>query len=145
MVSEQVIEAFRMHPLETKVKSLASEQQMLKEMQQMLVVMLARLDQYLGNPTCLDQTVGNQSCDPSKSPHNQGEMERSNKQTKCGLTNLRCVINPKVAKLDISSFNDNGESHNTSKDCRSQKNKKVQAFISICRAPMKIEDYRKGV
>jgi hypothetical protein len=71
-------------------------------------------------------------------------MERSNKQTKCGLMNSRCVINPKVAKLDISSFNGNGESHNISKDSRSQKNKKVQASISICRAPMKIEDYRKG-
>jgi hypothetical protein len=63
--------------------------------------MLARLDQFLGNPTRLDRIVGNQSCDPIKSSHNQGEMERSNKQTKCGLTNSRCVINPKVAKLDI--------------------------------------------
>ena len=145
MVSEQVIEAFRMEQLEAKVKSLASEQQsMLKEMQQMLVVMLAHLDQFLGNPTRLDRTVGNQSCDPTKSSHNQGEMERSNKQTKCGLTNSRCAINPKVAKLDISGFNDNRGSHNTSKDCRSQKNKKVQASISICRAPMKIEDYKKG-
>ena len=71
-------------------------------------------------------------------------MERSNKQTKCGLTNSRCVINPKVAKLDILGFNGNEGSHNTSKDCRSQKNKKVQASISICRAPMKIEDYKKG-
>ena len=44
-----------MEQLEAKVKSLASEQQsMLKEMQQMLVVMLARLDQFLGNPTRLD-------------------------------------------------------------------------------------------
>jgi hypothetical protein len=134
MVSEQVMEAFRME----------QEQSMLKEMQQILVVMLARLDQYLGNPTHLDQTVGDQSCDPTKSPHNQGEMERSNKQTKCGLTNSRCVINPKVAKLDISSFNGNGGSHNTRKDCRSQKNKKVQASISMCCAAMKIEDYRKG-
>jgi hypothetical protein len=134
MVSEQVMEAFRME----------QEQSMLKEMQQILVVMLAHLDQYLGNPTHLDQTVGDQSCDPTKSPHNQGEMERSNKQTKCGLTNSRCVINPKVAKLDISSFNGNGGSHNTRKDCRSQKNKKVQASISMCCAPMKIEDYRKG-
>ena len=107
MVSEQVMEAFRMEPLETKVKSLASEQQMFKEMQEMLVVMLARIDQYLGNPMRLDQTISNQSCDPTKSSHNQGEMERSNKQTKCGLTNSRCVINPKVAKLDILSFNGN--------------------------------------
>jgi hypothetical protein len=61
------MEAFRIEQLEAKVKSLASEQQsMLKEMQQMLVVMLARLDQFLGNPTRLDQTVGNQSCDPTK-------------------------------------------------------------------------------
>ncbi len=60
MVSEQVMEAFCMEPWEAKVKSLASEQQMFKEMQQMLVVMLARLDQYLGNPTRLDQTVSNQ-------------------------------------------------------------------------------------
>ena len=144
MVSEQVMEAFRMEPLETKVKSLASEQQMFKEMQEMLVVMLARIDQYLGNPMRLDQTISNQSCDPTKSSHNQGEMERSNKQTKCGLTNSRCVINPKVAKLDISSFNGNGGSHNTRKDCRSQKNKKVKASMSLCCAPMKIEDYRKG-
>jgi hypothetical protein len=107
MVSEQVMEAFCMEQ---------EQQSMFKEMQQILVVMLARLDQYLGNPTRLDQTVGNQSCDPTKSSHNQGEMERSNKQTKCGLTNSRCVINPKVAKLDISSFNGNGGSHNTRKD-----------------------------
>ena len=119
------MEAFHIEQLEAEVKSLASKQQsMLKEMQQMLVVMLARLDQFLGNPTRLDQSFNNQSCDPTKSSHNQGEMERSNKQTKCGLTNSRCVINPKVAKLDILSFNGNGGSHNTSKDCRSQKNKK---------------------
>jgi hypothetical protein len=53
----------------------------------MLVSMLAHLDQFLGNPTRLDQTVGNQSCDPTKSSHNQGEMERSNNQTKHGPTN----------------------------------------------------------
>ena len=144
MVSEQVMEAFCMEQLEAKQQSLASKQQsMIKEMDQMLVAMLACLDRFLGNPTSLDRTAGNQSCDPTKSSHNQGEMERSNKQTKCGLTNSRCVINPKVAKLDISSFNGNGESHNTRKDCRSQKNKKVQASISMCCAPMKIEDYRK--
>jgi hypothetical protein len=67
MVSEQVMKAFRMEPLETKVKSLASEQQMFKEMQEMLVVMLARIDQYLSNPMRLDQTISNQSCDPTKS------------------------------------------------------------------------------
>ena len=50
MVSEQVMEAFRMEQ---------EQQSMFKEMQQILVVMLARLDQYLGNPTRLDQTVGN--------------------------------------------------------------------------------------
>ena len=121
------MEAFSIEQLEAKVKSLASEQQsMLKEMQQMLVVMLARLDQFLGNPTRLDQSFNNQSCDPTKSSHNQGEMERSNKQTKCGLTNSRCVINPKEAKLDISSFNGNGGSHKTSKDCRSQKIKRFK-------------------
>ena len=51
MVSEQVMEAFRMEQ---------EQQSMFKEMQQILVVMLSRLDQYLGNPTRLDQTVGNQ-------------------------------------------------------------------------------------
>jgi hypothetical protein len=48
MVSEQVMEAFCMEQ---------EQQSMFKEMQQILVVMLARLDQYLGNPTRLDQTV----------------------------------------------------------------------------------------
>jgi hypothetical protein len=88
------MEAFGMERLEAKFKSLALElQSMLKEMQQMLVAMLACIDQFLGNPTRLDQTVSNQSCDPTKSSHNQGEMERSNNQTKHEPTNSRCVIN----------------------------------------------------
>jgi hypothetical protein len=67
----------------------------------------------------LDQIVGNQNCDQTKSSHNQGEMERSNDQTKYGPTSSSCVISPKVAKLDSSCFNGIGGSQNSSKDCKS--------------------------
>ena len=98
----------------------------------MLVAMLARLDQFIGNPTRLDQTVSNQSCGPTKSSHNQGEMERSNNKTKHGPTSSRCVISPKASKADSSCFNDNEGL---------QKNKKVPASRSICRE--KLDEYRK--
>jgi hypothetical protein len=62
----------------------------------------------------LDQIVGNRSYDHTKSSHKQGEMERSNDQTKHGPTNSSCVISPKVAKLDSSCFNRNGGSQNSS-------------------------------
>ena len=99
-----------MERLEAKVKSLASEKQsMIKEMHHMLVAMHSHLD----------QIVGNQNCDHTKSSHNQGEMERSNDQTKYGPTSSSCVISPKVAKLDSSCFNGTGGSQNSSKDCKS--------------------------
>jgi hypothetical protein len=104
---------------------------MIKEMHQMLVAMLARLDQFLGNPTGLDQTVGNQSCGPTKSSQNQGEMERSNNQTKHGPMNSRCVISPKASKPDSSCFDDKEGS---------QKNKKVP--VSRCVCCEKLEEYR---
>ena len=85
----------------------------------MLVGMHARLDQFLGNNACLYQIMGNQSCDHAKISHKQGEMERSNDQTKYGRTSSSCVISPKVEKLDSSCFNGNGGSQNSSKDCRS--------------------------
>ena len=73
----------------------SSQQQTLKELQEMMAVLHARLD----------HIAGNRNGNHGESSHRRNEVESSHRRTNHGSTGSGSTLIPKVTKLDFPRFN----------------------------------------